>query len=482
MSLRRKSAMQEKNAHPPKDDGRSQGANLFICSVERPSSTHARTEKGGVSCERPFPFHTPMVALIVLLLLLVVACASNAPAPPVTIQKTPKAALAGGEPILPHSQIFLRTAPLPTAADMRVSNGDWTLPALDAASTRSVLLPNCCVTQTPAPLWFHSLGTPLLDAPIVSNGRIYLLAADGYLHVLSTQDGAEQWRLPVGGELAANGLALAHGLLYLGLAGHYIVALDAATGQQRWRFDTVGLVRAAPVVVGHEVLVASGPNSLTCLDAFTGEEYWAFHSEDALAQFWPTNTTPAIAGGVVYVALGASNEFNALNLQTGRKEWEASLHERMIGGPVLDETLGLLYVVTWSGHIVALDMRKGTSRWDFHLPGGTQSSPALSLQANVLYIGGYDGNMYALDAHTGQLRWSAAMGSAVTAPPVVVATATQTWLIVATQGGTCVIVNAQTGQQRSAWRLGELRVAPIIARGILYLASLGDQGLFAFRL
>lgn len=424
----------------------------------------------------------PIIACAMLLLLFVTACAPNAPAPSVPVQKTPTPATAGGEAILPHSQIFLHEAPLPTTDDMRFDNGDWTLAALDSASTRSVVLSHCCTTQTPSPLWFHSLGTPLLNAPIVSNGRIYLLASDGYLHVLSTQNGTELWRLPVGGEMAADGLALAHGMLYLGRDGHYIAALDAITGQQRWRFDTVGLVRAAPIVVGHEVLVASGPNSITCLDAFTGEEYWAFHSEDALAQFWPTDTTPVVASGVVYVALGASNEFNALNLQTGRKEWETGLRERMIGGPVLDETLGLVFIVTWSGRIVAFDMHSGAVRWNFYLPGGTQSSPALSLQASLLYIGGYNGTMYALNARTGQLRWQAAMGSAINAPPVVLASSTQLLLIVATQGGMSVILNAQTGQQRSALHLGELRAAPIVAQGILYQASLGDAGLFAFKL
>ncbi|MEO8971989.1 MAG: PQQ-binding-like beta-propeller repeat protein [Ktedonobacteraceae bacterium] len=426
--------------------------------------------------------HLRRKMFMLVMLLFVTACAPNTPAPSVTVQKTPTPATAGGEAILPHSQIFLHQAPLPTTADMLFNNGDWTLAALNGASTRSVTLPDCCATQSPLPLWFHSLGTPLLDAPVVSNGRIYLLASDGYLHVLRASDGTELWRLPVGGEMAADGLALAHGMLYLGLAGHYIAALDATTGQQRWRFDTVGIVRAAPIVVGHEVLVSSGPNSITCLDAFTGEEYWAFHSEDALAQFWPTDTTPAIASGVVYVALGASNEFNALNLQTGRKEWEASLHERMIGGPVLDETPGLVYLVTWSGRVVAFDMRTGAVRWNFYVPGGTQSSPALSLQTGLLYIGGYNGNMYALDARTGHLSWHAAMGSPLTAPPLVVATPTQQWLIVATQGGMSVILNAQTGQQHSALHLGELRAAPIVAQGILYQASLGDQGLFAFKL
>lgn len=420
--------------------------------------------------------------ILCLLMLFMAACASNAPTPTVTVQKTPTVATAGGEVVLPHSQILLHEAPLPSDADTRLPVGDWTLSALDYAATRSVALTMCCTAATPTPLWFRSLGTPLLDSPIVANHHIYLLASDGYLHVLNEQDGSEQWRVPVGGEMAANGLALAHGMLYLGLAGHYIAALDANTGQERWRFDTVGLVRAAPIVIGREVLVASGPNSLTCLDAFTGEEYWAFHSEDALAQFWPTATTPAIANDTVYVALGASNEFNALNLQTGRKEWETSLGERMIGGPMLDETLGLVYVVTWSGRVVAYDMRTGKLRWNARVPGGTQSSPALSLSAGLLYIGGYNGTMYALDARTGAIHWNAAMGSAVTAPPVVVATPAHTWLIVATQGGNCAMLDAGTGQQWQVWHLGELRAAPVVAQGILYQASLGDQGLFAFKL
>jgi len=90
--------------------------------------------------------------------------------------------------------------------------------------------------------------------------------------------------------------AVAHGMVYLARAGHYIAAINADTGRESWRFDTVGMVRAAPLVVGRVLLVASGANSLFCVDALTGEEYWEFHSEDALAEFWPTRTVPVVAG------------------------------------------------------------------------------------------------------------------------------------------------------------------------------------------
>ncbi|HEV2583581.1 MAG TPA: PQQ-binding-like beta-propeller repeat protein, partial [Ktedonobacteraceae bacterium] len=412
----------------------------------------------------------------------VVACSAPATTQTVVRRATPTVVMAGGEAVLPHSQIFYHDAPLPTLADFQVGADAWTLAGYDSDGTRSVAMPACCSTDSALPLWFAASSAPLLYAPIIGNGHIYLLAADGYLHVLNQQDGSEAWRVAVGGDLTSNGLALAHGLLYVALDGHYIAALDATTGQERWRFDTGGVVRAAPLVVGHILLVESGPNTLWCLDALTSEKYWVFHSEDALAQFWPSRTPPVIASGLVYVALGAANEFNALNLRTGRKVWESSVPERMTGGPVLDQGLGLVYVLTWSGHLLAYDAHSGALRWKIALPGGSESSPALDEQTHTLYLGSFDGSLYAIDARTGHVQWRLATGSPVTASPLVVQGATQSRVIAATQAGLCIMVDARSGRRLNTWNLGELRAAPVMAQGILYLASLGKQGLFALEL
>jgi outer membrane protein assembly factor BamB len=415
------------------------------------------------------------------LALMLAACASTPPSPVVIPVKTPVATLAAGEPILPHSQVLLRAAPLPLAADYQVDRNNWTLAGYDTAATRDVALPDCCSASS-APLWFQSLGTPLLESPLESGGLLYLLASDGYLHVLNAQNGAEQWRVAVGGELTSSGLALGHGLLYLAYEGHYLAALDARSGQARWRYDTVGSVRGVPLVIGREVLVSSGANSLICLDALTGEEYWAFHTEDALAQFWPTRSVPVVANNTVYVALGASTEFNALNLSTGRKVWEANLHERMTGGPLLDVARGLVYIVTWSGRVVAFDMRAGTLRWQLQMASGSQGSPALDERAGILYTGDYGGDLYAIDAATGMARWRVSVGSSLNTSPLVLQTGAQAWLALAAQSGQLLLVDAQSGQQLADWKLGELRASPVIAQGVLYQASLGDRGLFAFKL
>ncbi len=427
-----------------------------------------------------FVRYAVFLALCLMLCLLSACGGINRP---VMVHTTPTPATAAGEAVLPHSQIHFRDAPLPTRADLNVTSDDWMLAGHDSYSRRAVILPACCstVTASPRPLWYHSLGVPLLESPVISAGRLYLPAADGYLHVLGVRSGEEQWRVALGGELAANGLALAHDIVYVARDGHYIAALAAASGKERWRFDTIGVVRAAPLVVGRVLLVSSGANSLWCLDALTGQQYWVFHSEDALMQYWPTRMPPVVDGGRVYVALGASSEFNALDLRTGRKVWEIALPERVTGGPLFDQALGLVYLVTWSGRVIAFAARTGKVQWDVRLPAGSESSPALS-PGNMLYLGGFDGYLYALDAITGQLRWRSFMGSAITASPLVAQGTAQTWVITASQAGVCSIVDASSGKVLYAWRLGELRASPVVARGVLFQASLGDRGLFAFQL
>lgn len=417
-----------------------------------------------------------------LLCCLLMACAGPAPGQPVHLGATPTSGVAAGEPVLPHSQIFFQNAPLPSATDMQFSGSTWTLPGHDSLATRTVDLPQGSLARGTAPLWYHAFASPLLFPPVVGEQAIYQLASDGYLHVLRPADGSEMWNLAVGGDLTANGLALAHNLLYLALDGHFIAAVDARTGALRWRFDTGGAVRAAPLVIGRDLLVASGPNSLWCLDALTGTRYWVFHSEDALTEFWPTRTSPVVYAGVVYTALGASSEINALNLRTGRKVWETSLPERVIGGPVLDMQRGLLYLVTWSGRVVALDIQTGATRWDIRLPAGSESSPALAVQPGLLYIGGFDRALYALDTRNGQITWRDALDSPVISAPTVLRAGAAYLLVATTQAGDCLLLDALSGRTLQSWQLGELRAPPVVAGDVLYQASLGKPGLFAIAL
>src|SRR2546421_1592757 len=122
---------------------------------------------------------------ICLLVIMLSACSAAPFSQPVVVHKTPAPVLAGGEPVLAHSQIHFHDAPLPGKGDLQFGNGDWTLAGEDNVSARAVMLPACCASQVPAPLWFHALAVPLLSAPVIAQKNIYLLASDGFLHLLN---------------------------------------------------------------------------------------------------------------------------------------------------------------------------------------------------------------------------------------------------------------------------------------------------------
>src|SRR6266581_2455045 len=100
--------------------------------------------------------HTHYSALIILCFILCMfsACSANPFNQPTETHKTPTPAMAGGEPVLTHSQIHFHDAPLP--GQLSFADGNWTLAGRDTFSTRSVTLSACCSAQPPAPAWFHS--------------------------------------------------------------------------------------------------------------------------------------------------------------------------------------------------------------------------------------------------------------------------------------------------------------------------------------
>src|SRR5260221_14507543 len=96
----------------------------------------------------------------------------------------------------------------------------------------------------------------------------------------------------------------------------------------------------------------------------------------------------------------------------------------MVGSPVYDARVGLVFAATWSGHIYAMDIHTGTVRWRFSLPqagvpgAGLAACPALA--NGTLFIGDYAGQVIALDSSTGKPRWTYQGQGWVVETPVVV--------------------------------------------------------------
>jgi eukaryotic-like serine/threonine-protein kinase len=395
---------------------------------------------------------------------------------------TPTPQFAGGEPVLPQLQKLYRDAPLP-AGGITGSDQSWPLAGHDPANTSAAVAPALRGVMR----WFFQTPGPVLASPVAAAGLVLLNGGDGVFYAVDGATGSLKWRAPVGDTLVAGTAAVSDGVIYVAAQGHGLMALSLSTGLPLWTVDTSLPVRAAPLVDGALLFVLAGANDLLCLDRRTGTEYWEFKSEDVLANFWPSQGQPAITtgdGGLVFVALGASTEFNALRLRTGRKAWEQTVDSRMVGSPVYDAQAGLVFAATWSGHIYAMDIHTGTVRWRFSLPqagvpgAGLAAGPALA--NGTLFIGDYAGQLIALDASTGKPRWIyQGQGAVVAAPVVRLVNGTAEDVYVTGEDGSLIALNGASGLQEWHIYLGELRSAPALAQGELLIGSVGAHGLFA---
>lgn len=409
-------------------------------------------------------------------------CAAPWPATAPSLSTTPTPQFAGGEPVLSQLQVLYRDAPVPRG-ELAVSGQTWPLAGRDAANTSAAEAPIVHGTVR----WFFQTPGPALAPPVVADGMALVNGGDGALYAVNIGTGDVRWRAPVGDGLVAGTPAVAGGMVYVATGSHGIAALQLATGEPLWAVNTRAPVRAPPVVAGSLLLVAAGSNALLCLDRQTGAQYWEFKSEDTFADFWPTQGQPAVTttgGGMALVALGASTEFNALDLRSGHKLWEHSMDARMVGAPVYSARLGLVFVATWTGSLSAIDARTGIQRWRVAVPGagtvgaGLGAGPALA--GDELYLGDYQGHVMALDARTGAPLWTTQTGGALVAPPAVrMVNGVAADLYVADQQGELTALDGATGAREWQVSLGELRAAPVLAGGELLMSSLGERGLFA---
>jgi len=270
-----------------------------------------------------------------------------------------------------------------------------------------------------------------------------------------------------------------------------LYALDAKTGCVHWRKDGVA-ARTTPIPVkssiaksGWALVVGQRNRIVKAFDAQSGDELWA---SEALETHRASGITgsPIVAGNQVFVPLTSGEEASggqatypccsfrgslaALDLTTGKKQWQTSMIDEpmkpirpnasgtMLQGPAgaaiwsaptVDMKRGLVYVATGDSYtdadtkgadaIKAVDMKTGKVRWENQVtekdnfimgctgerigpncptPLGPDhdfgASPILFKLPNgkeVVLSGQKSGDVHAMDPDTGKLLWTRNIGA-----------------------------------------------------------------------
>lgn len=252
-------------------------------------------------------------------------------------------------------------------------------------------------------------------APVIADGRLYVIDVDATVHAFSSANGRALWSA----ELVKSskdtrdarfggGVSFDDGKLFATTGIGDVVALEAATGKVLWRAKPGAPLRGAPTLANGQVYVLSQDNQLYALSQADGTLVWnASGSIETQGVFGVA--APATSQGTV-IAGFSSGELNAYRYENGRTLWQDALSRSSIStsvssladidaDPVIDR--GIVFAVGQGGRMVALEIVSGQRLWEQNFAG--ISTPWVA--GEWVFIVTDDARLVCLARATGKVRW-----------------------------------------------------------------------------
>lgn len=331
-------------------------------------------------------------------------------------------------------------------------------------------------------------------SPIVADGRVYALDANGSVSAFSLGGGSAIWRATLAPTVDPNkkpgfdasnlfslggddgggyggGLAADGGRLFAASGYGAVIAFDPATGKRLWEKNVGAPVRAAPTAAADRVFVATIEGRTFALSATDGAELWVARGLPQQASLG-LSSSPAVDGDVVVVPY-ASGDLMALKIADGTPVWSESLSSTRTSSqltslsdaarPAIDS--GVVFAVGHGGRMVATQLKTGERLWSINIPG-TQTP---WVAGGSVFVVDTTGQLMALGRQDGRVQWTAKLPGSNTWSGPTLAGGTL-WL--ASNKGQLVGVEAATGRVASQQDLGDpVYIAPVVAQGKMFILT-----------
>ena len=341
----------------------------------------------------------------------------------------------------------------------------------------------------------------LTAAPIVAEGRIYVLDSEAHVFAFDAQSGNPLWDASIAppGESRSwlgvilfqkdnsvdptkgfgGGIAYDNGQLFATSGFGDVVALDARSGKKLWTQSLSVPIVNAPTANGGRVFVSTQENHFYALAETDGRRLWDHQGISESAGILES-TSAAVAGEFV-LAPYSSGEIYALRVQNGRPAWNDMLThsgvatalselDDIAGRPVVDRDT--VFAISHSGIMAAININTGDRLWSRDI-GGIQTPWTAG---DYVYVLTTDEQLICLTRKEGKVKWIHQLqrwddpdnrtGPIVWAGPVLISDR----LVVVSSAGTAAAVSPYTGQLISKIEIPSgTYIAPVVANGTVYL-------------
>jgi outer membrane protein assembly factor BamB len=281
-----------------------------------------------------------------------------------------------------------------------------------------------------------------------SDGNLYFLSRDGFLHALDAKGHRRFERRAHGSSIAVS----PDGIVYaLGLGG----ALQAisSTGKPQWSMSVTS--QAGPLAASSSAVYFQ-EDSLLVAAAAPGVVLWRATASD------PISTAALTDDGAI---IAASNGGSVVAISSdGSRRWSFSPEGGFAGEIAVRG--GLVYLGSASGRVYALDASSGAVQWTYNTTAAVGAGPVLN-QSGPIFFG--SDAIYALNAD-GSLAWSKTLSKTVLSP---LAPDGFGGVLAPLDDDLSAMLNSDGGLSWATRSFGPVERAIVSPSGMLYVASQG---------
>ena len=254
----------------------------------------------------------------------------------------------------------------------------------------------------------------LAAAPVIGDGRLYVMDTQGVVHAFKVEDGSPVWTksFAVSGDnqhsVFGGGVSFDAGKVYVTTGLGEVAALDATDGKQLWTARPAGPLRGAPTIAFNAVYVMTQDNQIFSLDAADGKFLWNESGSTSQSGVFGVGS-PAAGRGTV-IAGYSSGELVAYRYENGRQLWSDALARTSIStevgsltdvdaDPIIDQDR--VFALGQGGRMAAYELLTGQRVWELNLAG--ISTPAVA--GEWVFTLDDKAELLAIARGTGKVRW-----------------------------------------------------------------------------
>ncbi len=293
-------------------------------------------------------------------------------------------------------------------------NPDWAQPGGNAAKT----VGHVALGSAPRQVWSASIAgstsrARLAAAPVIANGKLYVIDADAKVIAMNAKTGARLWTTAMpaegnGRSVFGGGVSVLGDRVFVTTGVGDVAALDAANGSVVWKVQPGGPLRGSPALANGQIYVMSQDNQIFALNQQTGATEWSESGTVETTGVFGV-AAPAAAQGTV-IAGFSSGELTAYRYENGRTLWGDALARTSIStsvasltdidaDPVIDR--GRVFAIGKGGRMASYELVTGQRLWEINVAG--ISTP--TVVSDWVFVVTDDARLMCIARATGKIRW-----------------------------------------------------------------------------